>query len=220
MPVMDGLTLLSRIKKNESLRKVVVISAYSDLMSIITALNLGASDFVTKPIDFGDLEITMNKAVDEIERSNQTIELKNKHESLRIEKEQLIQKQNQILEQKFEERTKELQLEKNKSDDLLLNILPLDTANELKLNGFAKPKQYDEVTVLFTAFKNFTKISQKLTAVELVEEINFCCSNFDRIITKYGIEKIKNIGESYMCVSGLDNNRKQNVINTVLAALE
>mgnify|MGYP002364977798 CR=1 FL=1 len=217
---MDGLTLLSRIKKNESLRKVVVISAYSDLMSIITALNLGASDFVTKPIDFGDLEITMNKAVDEIERSNQTIELKNKHESLRIEKEQLIQKQNQILEQKFEERTKELQLEKNKSDDLLLNILPLDTANELKLNGFVKPKHYDEVTVLFTAFKNFTKISQKLTAVELVEEINFCCSNFDRIITKYGIEKIKNIGESYMCVSGLDNNRKQNVINTVLAALE
>ena len=220
MPVMDGLTLLSRIKKNESLPKVVVISAYGDLKNIRTAMNLGAFDFVTKPIDFGDLEITMNKAVDEIERLNQTIELKNKHESLRIEKEQLIQKQNQILEQKFEERTKELQLEKNKSDDLLLNILPLDTANELKLNGFVKPKHYDEVTVLFTAFKNFTKISQKLTAVELVEEINFCCSNFDRIITKYGIEKIKNIGESYMCVSGLDNNRKQNVINTVLAALE
>ena len=90
MPVMDGLTLLSRIKKNESLRKVVVISAYSDLMNIITALNLGASDFVTKPIDFGDLEITMNKAVDKIERSDQTIELKNKYESSRIEKEQLI----------------------------------------------------------------------------------------------------------------------------------
>jgi class 3 adenylate cyclase len=220
MPVMDGLTLLSRIKKNESLPKVVVISAYGDLKNIRTAMNLGAFDFVTKPIDFGDLEITMNKAVDEIERLNQTIELKNKHESLRIEKEQLIQKQNQILEQKVEERTKELQLEKNKSDDLLLNILPLDTANELKLNGFAKPKHYDEVTVLFTDFKNFTKISEKLSAVELVEEINFCYSNFDRIITKYGIEKIKTIGDSYMCVGGLDNNTKQNVINTVLAAIE
>lgn len=220
MPVMDGLTLLSRIKKNESLPKVVVISAYGDLKNIRTAMNLGAFDFVTKPIDFGDLEITMNKAVDEIERLNQTIELKNKHESLRIEKEQLIQKQNQILEQKVEERTKELQLEKNKSDDLLLNILPLDTANELKLNGFAKPKHYDEVTVLFTDFKNFTKISEKLSAVELVEEINFCYSNFDRIITKYGIEKIKTIGDSYMCVGGLENNKKQNVINTVLAAIE
>jgi len=220
MPVMDGLTLLSRIKKNESLPKVVVISAYGDLKNIRTAMNLGAFDFVTKPIDFGDLEITMNKAVDEIERLNQTIELKNKHESLRIEKEQLIQKQNQILEQKVEERTKELQLEKNKSDDLLLNILPLDTANELKLNGFAKPKHYDEVTVLFTDFKNFTKISEKLSAVELVEEINFCYSNFDRIITKFGIEKIKTIGDSYMCVGGLDNNTKQNVVNTVLAAIE
>ncbi len=220
MPVMDGLEMLSRIKKNESLPKEVVISAYGDLKNIRTAMNLGTFDFVTKPIDFGDLEITMNKAVDEIERLNQTIELKNKHESLRIEKEQLIQKQNQILEQKVEERTKELQIEKNKSDDLLLNILPLDTANELKLNGFAKPKHYDEVTVLFTDFKNFTKISEKLSAVELVEEINFCYSNFDRIIKKYGIEKIKTIGDSYICVGGLDNNIKQNVINTVLAAVE
>jgi len=220
MPVMDGLTLLSKIKKNESLPKVVVISAYGDLKNIRTAMNLGAFDFVTKPIDFADLEITMNKAVDEIERLKQTIELKSKHESLRIEQEQLIQKQNQILEQKVEERTKELQSEKNKSDDLLLNILPLDTANELKLNGFAKPKHYEEVTVLFTDFKNFTKISEKLTAVELVEEINFCYSNFDRIITKYGIEKIKTIGDSYMCVGGLDNNKQNHVINTVLAAIE
>jgi class 3 adenylate cyclase/FixJ family two-component response regulator len=220
MPVMDGLTLLSKIKKNESLPKVVVISAYGDLKNIRTAMNLGAFDFVTKPIDFADLEITMNKAVDEIERLNQTIELKNKHESLRIEKEQLIQKQNQILEQKVEERTKELQLEKNKSDDLLLNILPLDTANELKVNGYATPKHYDEVTVLFTDFKNFTKISEKLTAVELVEEINFCYSNFDRIITKYGIEKIKTIGDSYMCVGGLDHHAPKNVINTVLAAID
>jgi class 3 adenylate cyclase len=220
MPVMDGLTLLSKVKKNESLPKVVVISAYGDLKNIRTAMNLGAFDFVTKPIDFTDLEITLNKAVDEIERLKQTIDLKNKHEVLRIEKEQLIQKQNQILEQKVEERTRELQLEKNKSDDLLLNILPLDTANELKLNGFAKPKHYDEVTVLFTDFKNFTSISEKLTAVELVEEINFCYSNFDKIVTNYGIEKIKTIGDSYMCVGGLESANEKNVINTVSAAIE
>lgn len=220
MPVMDGLTLLSKIKTNETLPKVVVISAYGDLKNIRTAMNLGAFDFVTKPIDFADLEITMNKAIGEIVRLHQTIELKNQNENLRIEKEQILLQQNIFLEKKVEERTKELQIEKSKSDDLLLNILPLETANELKLQGFSKPKQFDQVTVLFTDFKNFTSISEKLSAHELVEEINFCYSNFDRIITKYGIEKIKTIGDSYMCVGGLEISDKEIVVNTVNAALE
>jgi class 3 adenylate cyclase len=220
MPVMDGLTLLSKIKTNETLPKVVVISAYGDLKNIRTAMNLGAFDFVTKPIDFADLEITMNKAIGEIVRLHQTIELKNQHENLRLEKEQIILQQNILLEKKVDERTKELQIEKSKSDDLLLNILPLETANELKAQGFAKPKQFDQVTVLFTDFKNFTSISEKLSAHELVEEINFCYSNFDRIITKYGIEKIKTIGDSYMCVGGLEISDKEVVVNTVNAALE
>ncbi len=220
MPVMDGLTLLSKIKTNETLPKVVVISAYGDLKNIRTAMNLGAFDFVTKPIDFADLEITMNKAIGEIVRLHQSIELKNQHENLRLEKEQIILQQNILLEKKVEERTKELQIEKSKSDDLLLNILPLETANELKSQGFAKPKHFDEVTVLFTDFKNFTSISEKLSAHELVEEINFCYSNFDRIITKYGIEKIKTIGDSYMCVGGLEISNKEVVVNTVNAALE
>ncbi len=220
MPVMDGLTLLSKIKTNETLPKVVVISAYGDLKNIRTAMNLGAFDFVTKPIDFADLEITMNKAIGEIVRLHQTIVLKNQHENLRLEKEQIILQQNILLEKKVEERTKELQIEKSKSDDLLLNILPLETANELKSQGFAKPKHFDEVTVLFTDFKNFTSISEQLSAHELVEEINFCYSNFDRIITKYGIEKIKTIGDSYMCVGGLEISDKEVVVNTVNAALE
>ncbi len=220
MPVMDGLTLLSKIKTNETLPKVVIISAYGDLKNIRTAMNLGAFDFVTKPIDFADLEITMNKAIGEIVRLHQSIELKNQHENLRLEKEQIILQQNILLEKKVEERTKELQIEKSKSDDLLLNILPLETANELKSQGFAKPKHFDEVTVLFTDFKNFTSISEKLSAHELVEEINFCYSNFDRIITKYGIEKIKTIGDSYMCVGGLEISNKEVVVNTVNAALE
>ncbi|HRG58120.1 MAG TPA: adenylate/guanylate cyclase domain-containing protein [Bacteroidia bacterium] len=220
MPVMDGLTLLSKIKTNKTLPKVVVISAYGDLKNIRSAMNLGAFDFVTKPIDFEDLEITLNKAINEINRLNQTIELKSQHEILRIEKEQLIVNQNQILEKKVEERTLELQKEKSKSDELLLNILPPETANELKSLGYSKPKHYNQVTVLFTDFKNFTQISEKLSADELVEEINFCYSNFDRIISKYGIEKIKTIGDSYMCAGGLDNFGNESVINAIHAAIE
>ncbi len=93
--------------------------------------------------------------------------------------------------------------EKKRSDELLLNILPEETAEELKQTGSAKAKSFDMVSVLFTDFKNFTQASEKLTPEELVAEINHCYSEFDRIISKYGIEKIKTIGDSYMCASGL-----------------
>jgi adenylate cyclase len=93
--------------------------------------------------------------------------------------------------------------EKKRSDELLLNILPEETAEELKLTGTAQAKSFDLVSVLFTDFKNFTQASEKLTPKELVAEINFCYCEFDKIITKYGLEKIKTIGDAYMCAGGL-----------------
>ncbi len=93
--------------------------------------------------------------------------------------------------------------EKKRSEELLLNILPAETAEELKATGTAKTKSFDEVTVMFTDFKNFTQASEKLSPEELVREINYCYSAFDEIITRYGIEKIKTIGDSYMCAGGL-----------------
>jgi len=110
--------------------------------------------------------------------------------------------------------------EKKRSEELLLNILPTETAEELKNTGTTKAKYFDEVTVLFTDFKNFTIMSEKLSAQELVNEINFCYSTFDNIITKYKIEKIKTIGDSYMCAGGLPVANKTNAEDTVKAALE
>jgi len=109
---------------------------------------------------------------------------------------------------------------KRLSDDLLLNILPAETAEELKANGKAKARSFDQVTVLFTDFKNFTELSEKLTAHELVSEINFCYSAFDRIIGKYGVEKIKTIGDAYMCAGGLPVTNKTNAVDIVKAGLE
>jgi adenylate cyclase len=83
---------------------------------------------------------------------------------------------------------------------LLLNILPSEIAEELKEKGNEEAKHFDEVTVMFTDFKNFTSISERMTAQELVNEINYCYSAFDNIISKYKIEKIKTIGDSYMCL--------------------
>jgi class 3 adenylate cyclase/Tfp pilus assembly protein PilF len=110
--------------------------------------------------------------------------------------------------------------EKKRSDELLLNILPLETAEELKSTGTAKPKQFDLVTVLFTDFKGFTKIAEKMSADELVNELHLIFSEFDKIISKYPIEKIKTIGDSYMCAGGLPTANTTNPTDVILAALE
>lgn len=110
--------------------------------------------------------------------------------------------------------------EKRRSDELLLNILPAETAEELKSTGSAQAKNFEQVTVLFTDFKDFTSISEQLSAQELVNEINYCFSAFDKIIGKYGIEKIKTIGDSYMCAGGLPVANATNAEDTVQAALE
>ncbi len=115
---------------------------------------------------------------------------------------------------------KRITKEKKRSDELLLNILPEETAEELKATGTAKAKGFDLVTVLFTDFKNFTQASEKLSPAELVEEINYCYSEFDKIITRHGIEKIKTIGDSYMCAGGLPVTNSTHPQDVVMAGLE
>lgn len=136
------------------------------------------------------------------------------------DKEIFIHSQNVMLESKVQERTMELALEKTKTDELLLNILPEETAEELKKTGSAKAKRYDSVTVMFTDFQNFTTTSEQLAPEELVQEINRYYIVFDNIISKYNIEKIKTIGDSYMCVSGLPAANESHAHDIVLAALD
>ncbi|WP_396637464.1 adenylate/guanylate cyclase domain-containing protein [Maribacter sp. R77961] len=126
---------------------------------------------------------------------------------------------NEILEKKVAKRTADLRKEKEISEKLLLNILPYETTLELKKNGFAKAKDYNVVTVLFTDFVNFTKYSEGLNSQELVTEIDFYYSAFDKIISKYEIEKIKTIGDSYMCAAGLpvkNFTHAKDAVNTAL----
>jgi len=109
---------------------------------------------------------------------------------------------------------------KKKSDDLLLNILPFETAEELKQKGSAEAKKFNEVTVMFTDFKEFTLISEHMSAEELVNVIHYYYSEFDNIITKHNLEKIKIIGDSYMCAGGLPVPNKTHACDVVRAALE
>jgi adenylate cyclase len=110
--------------------------------------------------------------------------------------------------------------EKKRSDELLLNILPSEVAEELKDKGSADAKFFEQVTVLFTDFVGFTKVSEKLTPQELVNELDGCFKGFDGIMGKYGIEKIKTVGDAYLAVCGLPAPDSDHAEKVVLAALE
>jgi adenylate cyclase len=110
--------------------------------------------------------------------------------------------------------------EKKKSETLLLNILPAETAKELKQNGKVDAVRFDNVTVLFTDFVQFSKYAEHITPEQLVKSIDFYFKAFDEITTKYGLEKIKTVGDSYMCAGGLPTPNQTHAKNVISAAKE
>ena len=122
---------------------------------------------------------------------------------------------------KFEKETKKIiEEEKNRSDELLLNILPEEIADELKVHGKVKAHRFNSVTVLFTDFKSFSSMAEEISPEKLVESIDYYFQEFDRITDKYGLEKIKTIGDSYMCAGGLPTEMERNAFEVVKAAKE
>ncbi|MCB0767886.1 MAG: hypothetical protein KDB95_11825, partial [Flavobacteriales bacterium] len=114
----------------------------------------------------------------------------------------------------------QVEREQARSERLLLNILPFEVAQELKQKGEAQARHFDQATILFTDFKGFTEASERMSAQELVQELNACFKAFDKIIDKRGIEKIKTIGDAYMCAGGLPDPGSTSPADVVTAALE
>jgi class 3 adenylate cyclase/DNA-binding NarL/FixJ family response regulator len=241
MPEMDGLTLLSELSKLDRPTRTLVVSAYGDMQNIRSAMNNGAFDFVTKPIDFTDLDLTLEKTVQEVLYLMQSLETKQKLQDETIERikaqeealmqaeenAKLITQQNILLEEKVAERTLELaekndvlNVELQRSEQLLLNILPYETAQELKMSGKAVARFYPDITVMFTDFKGFTHIAEKLSPEQLVQEIDEFFTAFDLIMEKNGIEKIKTIGDAYMAASGLPAINDTHALDMVNAAVD
>ena len=110
--------------------------------------------------------------------------------------------------------------EKNRSEKLLLNILPVEVAEELKDEGFVKPVLYENVTILFTDFEGFTKIAERMSPEELLKTLDASFTQFDKVIEKNKLEKLKTIGDSYMCAGGLPIKNKTHPIDACLAGLE
>lgn len=115
---------------------------------------------------------------------------------------------------------REIEIEKEKSDRLLLNILPFKIAEELKEKGFAKAKYYESVSVLFADFTGFTQIAEKMEPEELIKELNKCFVFFDEVCVRHNVEKIKTVGDSYMCAGGVPIRNNTHPVDIILAALE
>ncbi len=204
MPVLNGIQALELLKSDPKTNDipVIIITASGNLQ---TAFDAGAIDFLRKPVDQVELlvrvksTLSMFKLIKNIVRQTEILEL-----------------QSQELEQKHQT----LKEEQKKSDDLLQNILPYEIAEQLKNKGTVDAKTYRKVSVLFTDFKGFTRISEKLSPQEIVKELSVFFAKFDEIIGGHFIEKIKTIGDAYMCVGGLPLRNKSNPIDTVLAGLE
>ncbi|MEM6347556.1 MAG: adenylate/guanylate cyclase domain-containing protein [Bacteroidota bacterium] len=114
----------------------------------------------------------------------------------------------------------EIKAERERAESLLLNILPAATAEELKQTGKAHTHFYEEVSVLFTDFEGFSKLSEKLSPEILIKELDECFSAFDEIVTRFGLEKIKTIGDAYMCAAGLPQSDPEHAVHAVQAAWE
>ncbi len=141
--------------------------------------------------------------------------LKEIEERLEAKNERLVS-----LTESLEKTNELLQAQREKSDELLLNILPAEIANQLKKKGSARSKQYKMVSILFTDFKGFSKLAGTIPSQDLIAELNIYFQKFDEIIEGHFIEKIKTIGDAYMCAGGLPLTNRSNPIDVTIAGLK
>jgi class 3 adenylate cyclase/HD superfamily phosphodiesterase len=139
---------------------------------------------------------------------------------LGLNRKRQFEKEKITLERIIQERTSELMREKEKTDELLANMLPKDTADELKNTGKATSHKFDMVTVLFSDIQGFTRIAEQMNPEKLIDELDNFFFQFDSVVEKYNIEKIKTIGDAYMAAGGIPYKNRTNPVEVVLAALE
>jgi len=209
MPTMTGIQFLQSLPDEpETIR--MILTGFSDIEAVIDAINTGkVYRYITKPWDRDELKITLDKAIE-------TFSLRKRNRIL-IEELKIA---NENLEEKVADRTNTINKQKQEIEDLLLNILPPETADELRKFGKAVPRKYDSATVMFADIHNFTKMGETLSPELLVDELDKCFRAFDNIIDKYDIEKIKTVGDAYLCVGGLPAVGTGHPEQVILAAID
>ena len=200
----ESIKMISDLKGQETLHDIpFVLVANASLYD--KAFEAGAIDFIRTPIEKMEMVI----------RIKSTLSIFKLLDGM---KEQADQLENQ--QQTLRHKNMEIEEEKKKTDELLSNILPREVAEQLKNKGVVEPKRFRRVTVMFADFVGFTKLSEMLSFQEIVHELGVCFQKFDEIIDKHFIEKIKTIGDAYMCAGGLPIRNKSNPIDMILASLK
>jgi adenylate cyclase len=200
MPEIDGIGVLREMKQDAQLRDipVVMISAVDDPTSVTECIELGAEDYLPKPFVQTVLQARIRGSIER------------KH--LRDQE----KRRTGELEQALLEVSKARQV----SEDLLRNILPSSVADELQEKNAVEPMYFEDVTIVFTDFVGFTRSTEDLSADELVSVLHEYFTGMDRITARYGLEKLKTIGDSYMCAGGLPLRNPAHPVDAVLAAFE
>jgi len=180
MPDISGFDVLSILKSDPALRDipVIVISALNEIDSIVRCIQAGADDYLAKPFDPVLLRARIGSS---------------------LEKKHLRDREREALDA--------LRIEKERSEQLLLNILPAPIIARLKSGETVIADHVSDVTILFADFVGFTELSSRLSAPELVGVLGRVFSAFDGLALKFGVEKIKTIGDAYMVACGLFDDR-------------
>ncbi|WP_166334319.1 adenylate/guanylate cyclase domain-containing protein [Sphingobacterium chungjuense] len=206
------LFLVSFLSKSNPINNFIDSNNRNALLIILITFPLSISGYLA--YQFGRTNTSLQLQLAEVKRlSAKTLEQEH-------EKQHILQNQNVLLEEQVRTRTEDLQLEKQKSDELLLNILPQEIAEELKERGETQTRYHEEVTVIFTDFVNFTENSERWGAERMIAELHEDFTAFDQIMEKHGLEKIKTIGDAYLAVCGLPLKTNNHAHQTVLAALD
>lgn len=240
MPVMNGYELCSNIKTNEKLSHIPVILVTSLVTtdSLMKGISVGADNYLTKPYDDETLfakvdELLNHQAKPILERDNVNVFIDGKNYKLKADYSHLINllvstykntlAQNMELEnvkQRLKSINNELEFSKDEYENLLQNIFPRKVADSLLAYGTVAPERYNDVTIMFTDFDDFTKIVPSLTPEELIESLSFYFDKFDEFAAAHNVIKIKTIGDSYMAVGGMPDRNSSHPIDVILTALE
>jgi adenylate cyclase len=200
MPELDGFAVLQSIRANQRWKEVAVImiSALDEIRSVVRCIEMGAEDYLPKPFDPVLLRARIGAILD--------------RKRLRDEE--------RLRTAQMERAFQEAERQKLVAEAMLRNILPGKVAAELQSLGTVQPMYFEDVTIGFTDFVGFTLATEKLAAEEIVGLLHEYFTAFDRIVSRYGLEKMKTIGDSYMFVSGMPDRRPSHPVDAVLAALE
>jgi class 3 adenylate cyclase len=200
MPEMDGLQVLVELRRNPKIQQlpVIMISAADEIESVVRSIERGADDYLVKPFNPVVLRARINGL---LERKR-------------------LQDQERTKKAELEKALAAVEVERTRTRELLLNILPAEVAGELQERGDVQPMYFEDVTIVFADIVNFTLSTEHMAADELVAMLHQYFTSFDQIMAKYELEKLKTIGDCYMYAGGIPSRRPSHPVDSVLAALE